>query len=96
MSEMLRTADLPVDLATHVHDESHDEAIFASTELALTRAGRDVGTPIITFRPGAADEASFFGPVIAKIPRGVDASKVEAKYENGVLTAVLPKPEAEA
>jgi hypothetical protein len=87
MSEMLRTADLPVDLATHVHDESHDEAIFASTELALTRAGRDVGTPIITFRPGAADEASFFGPVIAKIPRGVDATRLWDAIETIATTS---------
>lgn len=29
-----------------------------------------------------------------QIPRGVDASKVEARYENGVLTVNLPKPEA--
>lgn len=29
-----------------------------------------------------------------QIPRGVDATKVEAKYENGVLNVVLPKPEA--
>ena len=29
-----------------------------------------------------------------QIPGGVDASKVEASFENGVLTVALPKPEA--
>jgi len=51
-------------------DESHDEYIRADTELALGRTGRDVGTPILTFHPGAETEASFFGPVISKAPRG--------------------------
>ena len=54
-------------------DESHDEYIRADTELALSRTGRDVGTPILTFHPGAATEASFFGPVISKAPTGIDA-----------------------
>jgi len=54
-------------------DESHDEYIRADTELALGRTGRDVGTPILTFHPGAETEASFFGPVISKAPRGEEA-----------------------
>ena len=57
-------------------DESHDEYIRAETELALGRTGRDVGTPIITFHPGDDNEASFFGPVIAKAPKGADALKL--------------------
>ncbi len=54
-------------------DESHDEYIRADTELALSRTGRDVGTPILTFHPGADNEASFFGPVISKAPTGTEA-----------------------
>jgi hypothetical protein len=54
-------------------DDAHDEYIRAETELALGRTGRDVGTPILTFHPGASNEASFFGPVISKAPTGVDA-----------------------
>ena len=42
----------------------------AETELALSRTGKDVGTPILTFKPGRADEGSFFGPVLSKAPRG--------------------------
>ena len=54
-------------------DESHDGHIRADTELALSRTGKDVGTPILTFHPGADNEASFFGPVISKAPTGAEA-----------------------
>ena len=54
-------------------DESHDVHLRAETELALSRTGNDVGTPILTFHPGRENEASFFGPVISKAPCGVEA-----------------------
>jgi 2-hydroxychromene-2-carboxylate isomerase len=54
-------------------DDAHDEYIRAETELALSRTGGDVGTPILTFHPGAETEASFFGPVISKAPTGNEA-----------------------
>ena len=76
MAEMLTSVGLPAELATHVDDESHDTYIEQDTELALSRTGRDVGTPIITFRPGTAREASFFGPVISNIPKGEDATRL--------------------
>ena len=43
-------------------DESHDEYIRAETELALSRTGRDVGTPIITFHPGAGRRVELLRP----------------------------------
>jgi predicted DsbA family dithiol-disulfide isomerase len=76
MREMLGVAGLPADLAAHAHDESHDEYIAADTALAFERAGKDVGTPILTFHPGTAKESSFFGPVISTIPRGEDAARL--------------------
>ena len=60
-------------LAEAADDDSHDDHIRADTELALSRTGRDVGTPILTFHPGAETEASFFGPVISKAPTGEEA-----------------------
>ena len=54
-------------------DDAHDDHVRADTELALDRAGRDVGTPIVTFHPGAENEASFFGPVISRAPAGAEA-----------------------
>lgn len=70
---LLAEAGFDAGLLAAADDESHDEHLRAETELALSRAGDDVGTPILTFRPGADDEASFFGPVISKAPRGAEA-----------------------
>lgn len=67
----LERAGISPDYATAVDDESWDVTIEEETELALSRTGRDVGTPIITFRP--PDGLSFFGPVISRIPDDADA-----------------------
>jgi hypothetical protein len=68
--DVLGAAGLPIDLAEAALDESHDAYIQADSDLALERTGKDVGTPILTFHPGAVDEGSFFGPVISKVIRG--------------------------
>jgi hypothetical protein len=64
--EVLTAAGLSADYAEALDDTSWDQLLDAETELALGRTGRDVGTPIITFRP--PDGLSFFGPVISRIP----------------------------
>lgn len=63
-------------LAEHLDDESHDQYLRNESELAFTRTGKDVGTPIITFHPGTATESSFFGPVISCVPRGEAALRL--------------------
>jgi len=70
---LLDAAGFNASFADAADDVSHDEYIRADTELALSRTGRDVGTPILTFHPDAENEASFFGPVISKAPRGDEA-----------------------
>jgi len=70
-ADALTAAGLPTSFAGAVDDESLDAEIDAETELALERTGRDVGTPIITFRP--PDGLSFFGPVISRVPDDEDA-----------------------
>ncbi|MGD9705422.1 MAG: hypothetical protein AB7Q42_04250 [Acidimicrobiia bacterium] len=76
IAESLDEAGLPAGLVGAADDESHDAYLRAETELAFSRTGPGVGTPILTFRPGAEDEGSFFGPVIAKAPRGEEAVKL--------------------
>jgi len=66
-------AGLDPSLAAAADDHSRDAVLAEETELALSRAGRDVGTPIITFAPGTDTECSLFGPVISSIPRGEKA-----------------------
>ncbi|MEL6985009.1 MAG: DsbA family protein [Actinomycetota bacterium] len=71
VTEVLAAAGLPTRFAEALDDESWDELLDAETELALSRTGRDVGTPIITFQP--PDGLSFFGPVISRVPDDADA-----------------------
>lgn len=70
---IVRDAGLDTALAAAADDGRFDEVLRAETELALGRTGRDVGTPILTFAPGAAHECSLFGPVLSSIPRGAAA-----------------------
>jgi 2-hydroxychromene-2-carboxylate isomerase len=71
IGDVLHTLGLPVDFATAADDERWDAELDAETQLALSRTGRDVGTPIITFAP--PDGVSLFGPVISRIPRDEEA-----------------------
>jgi hypothetical protein len=81
-------AGLPAEIASAFEDSTHDEVIRYETEVALSRTGKDVGTPILTFNPKAANEASLFGPVISKAPTGDEAVKlwdaVQTIAESGV------------
>jgi hypothetical protein len=76
IASLLTDAGLPAVWAESALDDSFDALIRTETELALERTGKDVGTPILTFHPGGAKEASFFGPVISTIPRGEEAMKL--------------------
>jgi fermentation-respiration switch protein FrsA (DUF1100 family) len=70
----LEAAGLPASLAEAATDPSWDKYIREDTETVLARAGKDVGTPIITF--GAPDGPSFFGPVISRVPPGDEAARL--------------------
>ena len=81
-------AGLPAEVAAAFEDSTHDEVIRYETEAALSRTGKDVGTPILTFNPKSANEASLFGPVISKAPKGEEAmtlwDAVQTIAESGV------------
>ena len=68
---VLTDANLPTSYAAALDDTSWDALLDEETELALSRTGRDVGTPIISFRP--PNGVSFFGPVISRIPSDDEA-----------------------
>jgi 2-hydroxychromene-2-carboxylate isomerase len=71
IAAVLESLDLDPALADASESLAFDDVVRADTELALTRAGRDLGTPVLTFGP--PDGHSFFGPVISKAPTGADA-----------------------
>ena len=83
--EVLRAANLPERFVDSLDDTSWDELLDAESELALSRTGRDVGTPIITFQP--PDGVSFFGPVISRVP---DASEAGALWDAVTTLAGFP------
>lgn len=63
-------------LATEADNNTHDTVLRSEAQTALARTGPDVGTPIITFDLDRPDEASLFGPVISRIPRGDEALRL--------------------
>jgi len=58
-------------LADALEDTSLDARIQAETDEALALTGKDVGTPILQFRP--PEGLAFFGPVISRLPDPEDA-----------------------
>jgi hypothetical protein len=66
LEPLLRDVGLPIELADALDDASLDDEIRSETEEALALTGRDVGTPILHFRP--PDGTAFFGPVISRLP----------------------------
>jgi len=84
-TEVLAAAGLRPSYAAALDDTSWDAELDAETELALSRTGRDVGTPIISFRP--PDGLSFFGPVISRIP---DDAEVLPLWQAVTTLAAFP------
>jgi 2-hydroxychromene-2-carboxylate isomerase len=82
---VLAAAGLPIELAAALDDASWDAAIQAETDEALSLTGKDVGTPILHFRPPAG--VAFFGPVISRLPEEDDAV---ALWDHVVALAGFP------
>lgn len=72
----LKAGGFDASFATEADNEAHDEVLRTEAATALARTGPDVGTPIITFDLERPDEASLFGPVISRIPRGEEALRL--------------------
>lgn len=73
--DYLRSVGIPDAYLAAANDDSLDAVLQAETDEALSRTGKDVGTPIISFiRSG--EMYSFFGPVISRVPRGEEAVRL--------------------
>jgi 2-hydroxychromene-2-carboxylate isomerase len=83
---ILAEIGLPSDLADALDDESADEQIRAETEEALALTGKDVGTPILHFRPSDGGLA-FFGPVISRLPSTEESVEL---WEHVIALASFP------
>lgn len=71
---LLAEVGLPASLADALEDASRDAELRAETDHALSLTGKDVGTPIIHFRP--PEGTAFFGPVISRLPGEADAGRL--------------------
>jgi hypothetical protein len=71
VAPVLADLGLPAALADALDDSSYDRVVQAETDEALTRTGKDVGTPILHFEP--PEGVAFFGPVISRLPSKEDA-----------------------
>jgi 2-hydroxychromene-2-carboxylate isomerase len=66
ISGIVADAGLGAWLAAAATDDSYDALLREETELALSRTGRDVGTPILGFVDESGKRVGFFGPVISR------------------------------
>jgi hypothetical protein len=82
---VLADAGLPTGLADALDEAERDAAIQAETDEALALTGKDVGTPIVHFRP--PDGVAFFGPVISRLPGEDEAVEL---WDHVVALASFP------
>jgi hypothetical protein len=82
---VLTSLGMDTTYADAANDTSWDADIEADTEHALSRTGRDVGTPIISFNP--PDGPSFFGPVISRVPTDEEAVPL---WDSVITLATFP------
>jgi 2-hydroxychromene-2-carboxylate isomerase len=81
----LSDAGLPAECADALDDATFDDEIRGETDEALTLTGRDVGTPILHFRPPTG--TAFFGPVISRLP---SADEAVALWDHVIALAAFP------
>ena len=74
VTPVLAGLGLPASLADALDEESWDAQVQAETDEALALTGKDVGTPILHFRPPAG--VAFFGPVISRLPSESEAAQL--------------------
>jgi 2-hydroxychromene-2-carboxylate isomerase len=85
VADLLGDVGLPTTFVDALDDATWDAELEAETDEALASTGKDVGTPIISFRP--PDGPSFFGPVISRLPSDDDAV---ALWDSVVHLATFP------
>ena len=73
LEKILQSCGLPSGLAAEAENELLDQDIQDDMDLAIAKAGTDVGVPQIVLDGGKGP--GFFGPVMSPAPTGADAVK---------------------
>lgn len=71
LKQTLRSQQLPENLLDLAQTGQYDSQLRQSTQAALDRVGDEVGVPIL-----ALADTAFFGPVLSRVPRGEEATKI--------------------
>lgn len=82
LAEALDEVGLPASLLDAADDSSWDDALREAQRSVAALVGDDVGTPVIS-----VNGVSFFGPVLAAIPRGEEAGRM---FDGAVALAAFP------
>lgn len=82
IAEALAEVGLPESLLNAWDESQWDDALRRAQKHVSSLVGDDVGTPVIT-----VNGVSFFGPVLASIPRGEDAVRM---FDGAVGMASYP------
>jgi hypothetical protein len=85
LEPIVRELGLSDGLVDALEDTAFDNEIRAETDEALSLTGKDVGTPILQFRP--PDGIAFFGPVISRLPSSEEAGPL---WDNVLGLASFP------
>jgi hypothetical protein len=85
LEPILRELGLSDELLDALEDAAFDDEIRAETDEALELTGKDVGTPILQFRPPHG--SAFFGPVISRLPSPQQAGPL---WDNVMALASFP------
>jgi 2-hydroxychromene-2-carboxylate isomerase len=82
IAEVVAAVGLEPGLVDAMDDESLDAAVAKSHHEGMDAVGDEVGTPTIHI-----EGAAFFGPVLSRIPRGVEAGQL---WDGCVAVAKVP------
>jgi len=85
LEPILARIGLPATLKDALDDTSLDSELRRETDEALGLTGKDVGTPIIQFKPPKG--VAFFGPVISRLPDEAEALRL---WDNVLGLASFP------